>query len=154
MGLITVAQALHWFDIPAFASEVERVLKPGGVLAVWSYKLLHINAGVDLLVRHLYHDVLGRYWPPERKMVEQGYAGLSFPFDAIEVPQFSMSADWDLSQLFGYLQTWSALKQYQKSRSDNLLEDMAQRLVEAWGEPAETLQINWPLSLRVWKKIA
>jgi len=71
-------------------------------------------------------------------------------------PEFErwMSADWDLSQLFGYLQTWSALKQYQKNRSHNPFEDMANRLVEAWGEPADTRQINWPLSLSAWKKTA
>ncbi|MGZ3706951.1 MAG: class I SAM-dependent methyltransferase, partial [Bdellovibrionota bacterium] len=33
--LITVAQAFHWFDQPRFFREVERVSKPGGLLAVW-----------------------------------------------------------------------------------------------------------------------
>lgn len=152
VDLITVAQALHWFDLQAFTAEVERILKPDGVLAVWTYNLLQVNAGVDLLIRHLYHDVLGAYWPPERKMVEQGYAGVSFPFERVDAPPFNMSADWALPQLFGYLQTWSALKQYQNKRSHNPLEDIAQSLVETWGEPSNTLRINWPLSLRVWKK--
>ena len=154
VDLITVAQALHWFDLQAFTAEVERVLKPGGVLAVWTYNLLQVNAELDSIVRYLYHDVLGAYWPPERKMVEQGYAGVSFPFECIDAPQFNMSADWALPQLFGYLQTWSALKRCQKNRSHNPLEDIAQRLVEAWGEPVDSLRINWPLSLCVWKKTA
>ncbi len=35
--LVTVAQALHWFDLARFFSEVRRVLAPDGVLAVISY---------------------------------------------------------------------------------------------------------------------
>lgn len=154
VDLITVAQALHWFNLQAFTAEVERVLKPGGVLAVWTYNLLQVNAELDSLVRYLYYEVLGAYWPPERKRVEKGYVGVSSPFERIGAPHFNMSADWALPQLFGYLQTWSALKQYQKIHSHNPLEELAQRLVEAWGEPADTLRINWPLSLYVWKKTA
>ena len=37
--VITVAQALHWLDLDAFYPEARRVLKSGGVLAVWSYNV-------------------------------------------------------------------------------------------------------------------
>jgi ubiquinone/menaquinone biosynthesis C-methylase UbiE len=30
--MITVAQAIHWFDLDAFYKEVKRTLKPGGLL--------------------------------------------------------------------------------------------------------------------------
>ena len=36
VDLVTVAQALHWFRLPAFFSEVRRVPRPTGVLAVWT----------------------------------------------------------------------------------------------------------------------
>lgn len=152
VDLVTVAQALHWFDLPAFTAEVQRVLKPGGVLAVWAYNLLQINAPIDAVVHYLYQDVLGAYWPPERQMVEQGYSNVAFPFTAVEAPSFSMSADWTLPQLIGYLQTWSALKQYQKSLLHNPLEEISDPLFKAWGDAANIQSVCWPLSLRVWRK--
>ena len=85
--LVTVAQALHWLDLDAFYAEVRRVLKPGGVLAVWTYGLLRINPAVDAVIQRLYTDIVGAYWPPERRHVEDGYRALAFPFDAIEPPR-------------------------------------------------------------------
>jgi hypothetical protein len=38
VDLITVAQAVHWFDLPSFYGVARRVLRrPGGVIAVWGY---------------------------------------------------------------------------------------------------------------------
>lgn len=34
-SLVTIAQALHWFDRPLFYAEVARILRPGGVFAAW-----------------------------------------------------------------------------------------------------------------------
>lgn len=45
--VITVAQALHWFDHGAFFAEAERVLKPGGLLAVWCYEIFETAPAVD-----------------------------------------------------------------------------------------------------------
>ena len=38
--LITVAQAIHWFNFDVFYAEVRRVLKPKGCLAVIGYGLI------------------------------------------------------------------------------------------------------------------
>jgi len=43
VDLITVAQALHWFNIEEFSNEALRVLKAKGVLAVWAYGLVDKN---------------------------------------------------------------------------------------------------------------
>ncbi|WP_211263129.1 methyltransferase domain-containing protein [Thioalkalivibrio nitratireducens] len=48
--LITVGQALHWFDFPAFYAEAARVLRPGGVLAAWGYGLMQVSPAVDAAV--------------------------------------------------------------------------------------------------------
>jgi ubiquinone/menaquinone biosynthesis C-methylase UbiE len=94
--LITVAQALHWFDLDAFASEAVRVLKPGGILAVWSYEMAQIQPDTDAIVEHFYRDIVGPWWPPERAMVERGYADIQLPFTELDTPAFSMRADWTL----------------------------------------------------------
>ena len=80
-NLVTVAQALHWFDIPAFYSEVKRVVKPGGIIAVWTYGKMKLEIPeLRSILGHFYHDTVGPYWPPERKQVEDQYASIPFPF--------------------------------------------------------------------------
>ena len=111
VDLITVGQALHWFDLDAFYGEVRRILKPDGVLAVWCYGLMHVDGAVNAVVRRLYADVVGPYWPPERRHVEQGYQTLPFPFREIAVPPFTMQTEWDLNRILGYLGTLSAGEQ-------------------------------------------
>jgi len=145
--LLTVAQAFHWLDPARFFTEAARVLRPGGVLAVWCYGLTHIVPAVDALIAHLYGDVLGSYWEPERRLVEDGYRGVAFPFEPLEVPPFEMSADWDLAGLLGYLRTWSALRAYVRARGSDPLAALAPDLGRAWGDPAVPRPVRWPLSV-------
>ena len=35
MDLITAAQSVHWFHLPRFWAEVTRILRPGGIIAVF-----------------------------------------------------------------------------------------------------------------------
>lgn len=151
--LITVAQALHWFDLDAFSREVCRVLKPQGILAIWTYGLHRISRDVDELVDELYGPTLDNYWPPERARVEQGYNGVQFPLSPMPAPGFSMSADWNLSQLTGYLCTWSAVKMFEQDQAYNPVEKLYDQLAAAWGKPAQTRAVQWPLTLKLWKKV-
>jgi SAM-dependent methyltransferase len=116
VDLIMVAQALHWFDLDRFYAEARRVLKPDGVLAASAYNLLHINPAIDEVINRYYYEVVGPFWPPERKLVEQ-FADLPFPFHRIDPPKFEMSAQWNLDHLVGYLRTWSSVHQCEKQRS-------------------------------------
>lgn len=149
VDLVTVAQALHWFDLDAFYAEVKRVLKPGGVLAVWTYGVLKLSdPAVDTLVQHFYRDVLGSYWPPERAIVEQGYRTLHFPFAEFEPAAFSMQLHWNRAQLLGYLRSWSANDRYIKANGHDPVTDLEQALAAIW--PADTtLLTEWPLSIRI-----
>ena len=150
IDLVTVAQALHWFDLEAFYQEVTRVLRPNGLLAVWSYNLLRIAPPLDRLIDRLYHEILGNYWPPERKQVERGYAALPFPFPELShSPAFSMSAEWTLAQLLGYLNTWSATARYREATGRSPLQPLMETLQEIWGSPNTRRQVTWPLSLRL-----
>src|SRR5436190_651141 len=85
IDLITVAQALHWFDLEKFYSEVGRVLKSHGVITALAYDVLRIEPAIDAVVNHYYTDVIGAYWPPERALVEK-FAELPFPFPEIAAP--------------------------------------------------------------------
>ena len=149
VDLITVAQALHWFDLDAFYPEARRVLKPGGVLAVWSYGLANIEPDVDRVVYRLYQEIVGPYWPMERRLVESGYKNLPFPFHEITAKEIAMEATWNLDDLLGYLRTWSAVKRYIKDRGDDPVSLVEGELASAWGNADKTLGIRWPLNLRV-----
>lgn len=152
IDLITVAQALHWFDLDRFAKEVDRVLVDHGVLAVWTYNLLTIEQDIDEYINHLYSDLLGPYWAPERTLVENGYQDINFPFTELDVPQFDMYSHWNLRQLIGYLNTWSAVKQYESVKQHNPIELIFQELATAWGDGEQERPVRWPLALRIWRK--
>lgn len=153
IDLVTVAQALHWFDLPAFFREADRVLKDNGVLAVWTYNLLHINAAVDAVIGRLYSGTLAPYWPAERGMVENGYRDIPFPFAAVVAPHFAMREKWDFSQLIGYIETWSAVTAYRKSENPSALAAMFAEIGRAWGDPAGRCTVTWPLTLIIRRKV-
>lgn len=150
-NLITVAQAFHWFDQPQFFHEVRRVCRPGGVLAIWCYELAVVNENVDTTVLRLYRDLLGGYWDPARRLVEEGYKNEKFPFNELTPPVFDMHTDWDFGEFLGYLGTWSAWQKYLREKGEGELVKFASELKEAWGNPAEKKRVGWPLSLRVFQ---
>lgn len=148
--LVTVAQALHWLDIGAFFGEATRVLRPQGLVAVWSYSGLHIDEPeADALVRHFGHTIVGPYWPPERHLVDEGYRSIRMPFDEIDVPEFEMGEHWTLEQLVGYVRTWSATSRYRQALNDDPTIGLQARLLEVWREPDEVRRVVWPLTVRV-----
>ncbi|MNE67587.1 hypothetical protein D3C80_1632030 [compost metagenome] len=144
-----MAQALHWFDLERFYAEVRRVSLPGGLLAVISYNLPQLTPELDGLISQLYHDILGSYWAEERRHVEQGYSTLAFPFERIEVPLFTLDAQWNLARLLGYLESWSALATFQHTHGNNPLDPLRERFQQAWGEPTDTRRVSWPLTVNL-----
>ncbi|MGE7775581.1 class I SAM-dependent methyltransferase [Chitinophaga sp. NPDC101104] len=148
--LVTVAQAIHWFDFDAFYREVGRTLKPGGVLAVIGYGLLHITPAIDAVVRRLYVDLLGQYWDRERKYVDENYMTIPFPYPAFPTPYFEHTETWSWGHLAGYLSTWSAVQHYMKAEQHDPVALISADLKAAWGEPAER-EVHFPILLRIGK---
>ncbi|HEV2212181.1 MAG TPA: class I SAM-dependent methyltransferase [Gammaproteobacteria bacterium] len=149
VALVTVAQALHWFDLPRFYAEVRRVARPRALLACCCYMRCAVAPGVDVATERLYDGILGdAYWPPERKHVERGYADLAFPFTEIELPRFQMEVRWDLEAYVGYLRSWSATQNYIKKNGDDPLELVGDALLQAWGDPKATRPVLWPMTIR------
>jgi ubiquinone/menaquinone biosynthesis C-methylase UbiE len=149
VDLVTVAQALHWFDLPRFFAEVRRVARPGCVIAVWCYELHLITTEIDAIVDRYYTDILGADWPPERRLVEEGYRTLEFPFEEIVTPSLKISHRWKLDHVLGYLSSWSATQRYQKRTGNNPLDQIRAHLTAAWGNPETARDVTWPLHLRV-----
>ena len=147
IDLITVAQALHWFDLEAFVGEAKRVLKPGGVLAAWTYNLCMVNVAIDGVVRAFYRDVIGPYWPPERRLVDEAYASMTLPLSNPKSMTTSMSAQWTLDHLLRYFGTWSAVQAFRKTQASDPVELISGELKRAWGD-VETRRVTWPITLK------
>ena len=152
VDLITVAQALHWFDLPHFFQEVQRVLRPGGILAVWCYSLHRNTTAIDAMLDHFYTKVVGPYWPQERRMIETGYSDITLPFSEWSIPSFSMQTYWTLDQVMGYLGTWSATQRFERDKGYSPLPDLRVAMAGEWGEPDSARTLQWPLSVRVCQK--
>jgi SAM-dependent methyltransferase len=146
--LVTVAQALHWFDFDGFYAEVQRVLNPGGLLAAWTYQLLRAEPAVDAVLADFYTRVLGPHWPAERRWVDRGYRGMPFPFADIEAPAHEIRLSWTLGELLAYLGTWSATQHYRKAEGRDPILALAERLAPAWGPRESVKEIVWPIALR------
>jgi SAM-dependent methyltransferase len=144
----TVAQAVHWFDFEKFFTEVRRVLKPRGILALWTYTESNITSEIDLVMREFYHEIRP-YFPKERQWVDERYATLPFPFEEISTPQFVMEAAWNLDDVLGYYRSWSGVKEYEKQHGSSPLTVVQSRLQAIWGKPEEVREVRWNLYVRL-----
>jgi ubiquinone/menaquinone biosynthesis C-methylase UbiE len=146
--LVTVSQALHWFDINKFYSEVKRVTQPGGWIAIWTYSLLSISPKIDPLINQkLYKEILGTYWDAERKWVDERYATLPFPFREIECPVFHMTFEWTIDALCGYLTTWSAVQKFIAANRINPVDELMEEIKPHWTQ--KKMRITFPLYIRM-----
>ena len=158
---ITIAQALHWFDLDNFYKEARRVLRKEdngssgncGVIAAWAYGLHSVSPEIDTIVHLLYEDIVGPYWSKERKIVENKYQDISFPFQEIETPAFRIELDWDLSELIGYLNTWSSVQKYIEKNNSDPVKQIYDDLAGAWGEKQiwHKRRVVWPIYMKVGK---
>ncbi len=145
--LVTVGQALHWFDLPAFYKEVKRVSKPDALLAVWGYSLLSISPEIDPIVSHFYTHIIGPYWDRERKLVDDQYQTIPFPFEEIKTPDFEFSFHWTFDHFFGYISTWSSVQKYIREKSENPVDKLRSDLKPFWQNEEE--KVTFPLFLRL-----
>lgn len=145
VDLVTVAQALHWFDLPAFYREVQRVAAPGGAIAAWTYGLLTVDPAVDAVVHWFYEARVGQYWPAERRHVESRYTTLDFPFAPLAVESPPIEAWLDRPGLEGFIGTWSALKRAREAETVDALDEFRTALADAWPDAAERRLVRWPM---------
>jgi hypothetical protein len=146
--LITVAQAIHWFDFDAFYKEARRTGKDKAILAVIGYNLVQITPAIDEVVTHFYKKIVGPYWDKERKYVDEGYQTIPFPFQEIKTPAFKNEFEWTPDHLIGYIGTWSAVKHYEKKTGRDPIDLIREPLLQAWGDEQKK-RVGFPILLRV-----
>ncbi|MVM41523.1 methyltransferase domain-containing protein [Spirosoma sp. HMF3257] len=145
--LITVAQALHWFDVSAFHQEVRRVAKPGAAIAEWGYGLVQLGLDLDPILLDFYRNRIGPYWDPQRKYIDNEYATLPFPFVNAQRATFTAQRTWTLDRFLNYLRTWSAVRQYIHENEEDPVKWFGEELKPIWGDGERT--VHFPIFLRV-----
>ncbi len=135
--LITIAQALHWFDFDAFKQEAHRVLKPTGVIAAWCYSLMSITPTVDTVVNHYANEALGPYWAQGREYIENNYRDIPFPLASPEHIEIPLHKILSFEQLIGYLESWSPRIKYLEVHGEDIMDQFRPQLAEAWGDTRE-----------------
>lgn len=144
--LVTVAQAIHWFNFGEFYREVKRTLKPNGIFAVIGYGLLKIlDSEINTAIQYLYYQILKGYWDTERRYIDEEYQSIPFPFHEIKTPQLMMNYEWSAAQLLDYLNTWSAIKHYRQQTGN----DPLAQLTHVLKHHEKLIALQFPILLRV-----
>lgn len=149
VDLVTVANAAHWFHGEDFEKEVRRVLKPNGIIAVWSFAYAAITPEADRLTRRVHDVIVDPFWIAPNRIVEHGYKDLHFDFEPIDAPVFRMVSHMDLAMLEGYMRTWSASVKYLAKHGVDPIGLVHDELMKAWGDPVLVRPVHWQLNLRV-----
>jgi len=151
--IISVATAIHWFNIPEFYKEVHRVLKPNGIFAVWGYAGCNINEALDAILDEFAFSILKNYWRPETKLNWQDkYETINFPYALISSPQFRATAQYTLADLVHYLNSWSSTQKYKDDNNTNPVDIIFPRLEKLWSDKKEIKKISWDLFFKCGRK--
>jgi SAM-dependent methyltransferase len=143
--LVTAAQAAHWFDLPAFYKEADRVLRPHGVLAIWCYNRTLVEPAIDEVIVAFQYGRVGPYWPSGREHTDSGYRTMPFPYERLDVPALFMRQRWSRAQLEGYFDTWSSVRRFRQVEGVDPIPEIARDLAVHWSDPAEVREVRWPL---------
>jgi ubiquinone/menaquinone biosynthesis C-methylase UbiE len=149
VDLISVAQALHWFDLEKFYAEARRVAQPGALLAVYGYDWFYVSPQIDALVDRWLARPIEPYWLPNLRLLWHHYRTIAFPFEEITAPRLAMYVSWNLEQLLSYCRTWSATRNRIADEGEEFLADARDALATAWGDPAQARTVVMPITVRL-----
>lgn len=144
---ITVAQALHWFDLERFFPEARRVLKVGGFFCAWGYSWSRVEPTLDAVVQDVILQPIERYWAEQNRALWDGYQNVRMPFKAVDAPSFSIRMQWTLLEYLAYVYTWSATRRAIQVEGPRFFEAACKRMEQAWGGPDRVREVRMPLAV-------
>lgn len=149
VNLVTVATAIHWFDLDSFYSEVERVVCPGGILAAWTYHGGYVDPPFDHIFKHFYWEVVSSYFAQGARLVDDRYEDILLPGQAVEAPNFKVSAEWNFDQMIAFIYSWSGTQEYKRQRGEDPVDLIRDELLQIWGGRETLHTVRWPLYIKV-----
>jgi SAM-dependent methyltransferase len=149
VDLVVAAQAMHWYDLDLFYRQVERVLRPGGILAAIGYAWFYVDAGIDAAIEQALLGPMRRYWAANNALLWDGYRSIPFPGEEIRIGQPAIHLDWSLDELFDYVLTWSATRALEADEGEEPLRRARAAIAEAWGDPCGKRHVVMPMQVRV-----
>jgi len=157
LDLLTICQALHWLDLERFYSEVERVLRPGGVLAVLGYHMTRpapqysqadkLNAAFMSL-----YEATAPYWSKRRHHVDSGY--LTLPAAKLRRQERDDTRHYvdnmgEFSHWVGYIRTWSGLQNMAREEGQEAVERLINKFLLECREVLGLAQTEDIMSVKV-----
>jgi ubiquinone/menaquinone biosynthesis C-methylase UbiE len=149
VDLAVAAAAIHWFDRPRFNDELRRVMRRHGVVAAWTYHVAHVDPPLDAILGAFYRDVVGRYYPPAVRLVDERYSGIELPGEELAAPSFQASVRWDARQVARFVRTWSVVPTFIEATKRDPVPALEAEIEAAFGGPDIARDLSFPLYLRV-----
>ena len=148
VDLVVAAAAIHWFDLDRFYMEVGRVIRPGGVLAAWTYHVAHVGSPLDRVLWPFYRDVVGQHFAAGARMVDSRYDGLTLPGKALQSPTFRISVRWSADEVLRFVRTWSGVQSYMTATKRDPVAEIATAVRDVFGGDKSVREVSWPLYIR------
>ena len=149
MDLVSVAQALHWFDRGRFFAEVQRIARPRALLAVYGYSWFYLTPTLDALTDRWLLQPVQSHWSANNRLLWDGYRTIDFPFEEVPSPRLAIHLTWTLDHLFDYYRTWSAPRRKIAAEGDSFVSEARRAFEAAWGEPTQPRHVVMPLAVRL-----
>ena len=92
-----------------------------------------------------FRAIIEPFWSSCSQLLWDGYRNVGMPLPALDAPRYQITMQWNLEQLLGYLNTWSATKLCVQSLGGHVLNDARQRLARGWGDASTVQRVVMPL---------
>ena len=158
VDLVTIAAALHWFDLPQFYKQVKWVLKkPNGVIAAWTYTMPEINESVGAVFKPFDTVDCEPFWEPQRKLVDNKYMSIDFPFEPVDgvdntgpFDQFVLEKVMNLDNYFTFIRSCSGYQTAKDKGVELLTDNVIDKFKVAWNVDGQSQKVaRFPIYLRI-----
>jgi len=101
------------------------------------------------VILEFHRGTIGKYWPAERRYVDEDYRTIPFPFEEIESPTFETTLKWSLRDYLGFVRTWSSVKRYIEVHAESPVPLFEAALADYWSDPDDVRTVTFPVISRV-----
>ncbi|EFX88106.1 hypothetical protein DAPPUDRAFT_221336 [Daphnia pulex] len=153
--VVVACVAAHWFDLPAFLKEADRVLCQNGVVALASYFLpiaVHPTKSDQLndAIRHFYFESLGPYWGSGVRHLENEYGNFTIPYaETVRDEVWTDDEPYTLAKVAADLESWSGFQNLCRDKGEaagrEVLQEFISKCLKSLGTTDEPDRVEFKL---------